>query len=133
MFIKTLSTVHFNMAEFDDYHYVSQLCYLWGRDTLDIFRLSVKRGDIDSSKVYNIARDPRVLAVNTYNDNIHLDLMERFERVLEYWVVQTLFNFKPHEAQELLVEVLTRARCSNLVIARIKSKMACEKVDQNSG
>ena len=121
------------MEEVDDYNYVSRLCWLLGKDALNMVRVYVRRGDIDAAKVWNMVRHPRVLAVNIYDDNRHLDLEERFERVLEFWYEQTLFRLQPQEVQALLVDVLTKARCSPKVIDGVKAKMTHQVVDQITG
>ena len=96
----------------DDYHYESRLCWLWEKETLNQVRLLVKRGEIDASKIWRLAQNPRVKALNTYNANRHLEIEETFERILQFWVDQKLFGLKPPEAQDLLLEVLNDSLCS---------------------
>ena len=101
--------------------YESLLSRLWGEETFEQLRDLVKVGEIDDVMVNNFAR--RVKAVNTFNANRHLNLVEQFERILEFWVNQELFNYQPAKAQDVLTEVLTKARCTNKVVYIIKSKM----------
>ena len=74
------------MQEEDDYHYESRLCGLWGRDTLNTLRYLVKTGEISVSQVWSLAQHRRVQARNAYDENKHLPLNERFERILEFWL-----------------------------------------------
>ena len=83
-----------------------------------------KRGEIDASKIWRLAQNPRVKALNTYNANRHLEIEETFERILQFWVDQKLFGLKPPEAQDLLLEVLNDSLCSPKVIEIIKSKLS---------
>ena len=121
------------MAEEEDYHYVSRLCGLWGRETLDTLRYLVKSGEIEASQVWSLAQHRRVGARMAYNENRDLPLNERFERILEFWLNQELFRLQPQSAGALLVEVLTEARCTNKVIAIIQQKMTFQAGDQSAG
>ena len=119
--------------EEDDYHYESRLCGLWGRETLDTLRYLVKIGEIEASQVWSLAQHRRVRARNVYEENRHLPLNERFERILEFWLNQHLFRLQPESAQALLVEVLTEAHCSPKVVAIIQQKMTFQAEDQPAG
>ena len=39
-----------------------------------------------------------------YDENHHLPLKERFERILEFWLNDQLFHLQPPSARALLVE-----------------------------
>ena len=121
------------MQEEDDYHYESRLCGLWGRETLDTLRYLVKSGEIEAPEVWSLAQHRRVQARLVYNENQHLPLNERFERILEFWLNQHLFRLQPPSAQALLVKVLTEARCSPKVVAIIQQKMSFQAEDQPAG
>ena len=121
------------MKEDDDYHYESRLCGLWGRETLNTLRYLVKTGEISANKVWSLAQHRRVHARNVYEENRHLLLPERFERVLEFWLNQELFRLQPESARALLVEVLTQTRCTPKVIAIIEQKMSFQAENQPAG
>ena len=72
----------------------------------------MKSGEIDAFQVWNLALHRRVDARKIYNENRHLPLTERFERILEFWLNEKLFRLQPESARALLVEVLTKARCT---------------------
>ena len=86
-----------------------------------------------SSKVWSLRQHRRVQARLIYNENRHLMLNERFERILEFWLNQELFRLQPQSAQALLVEVLTEARCTPKVISIIEQKMSVETENQPAG
>ena len=117
----------------EDYHYESRLCGLWGRETLNTLRYLVKTGEISANKVWSLAQHRRVQARNIYNENRHLPLTERFERILEFWLKEELFRLQPESARDLLVEVLTDALCTPKVIAIIEQKMSSQAGDQSAG
>ena len=117
----------------EDYHYESRLCGLWGRETLNTLKYLVKIGEIESSQIWSLAQHRRVQARLIYNENRHLMLNERFERILEFWLNQELFRLQPQSAQALLVEVLTEARCTPKVISIIEQKMSVETENQPAG
>ena len=119
--------------EENDYHYESRLCGLWGRETLNTLRYLVKSGEIDAPEVWSLAQHRRVQARIIYNENRHLMINERFERILEFWLNQELFRLQPESARALLVEVLTEARCTPKVIAIIEQKMSLQAQSQPAG
>ena len=121
------------MVEEEDYHYESRLCGLWGRETLNTLRYLVKTGEIEAPEVWMLAQHRRVRARIIYNENRHLQLNERFERILEFWLNQELFRLQPESARALLVEVLTEARCTPKVIAIIEQKMSLQAQSQPAG
>ena len=121
------------MEEDEDYHYESQLCRLWGRETLETLRYLVKTGEIEAPEVRSLAQHERVRARLVYNEHQHLPLNERFERILEFWLNQHLFHLQLESARTLLVEVLTEARCTNKVIAIIREKMTFQPTNQSAG
>ena len=116
------------------YHYESRLCWLWGRETLNTLRLFVKTGEIDANILRNLAQNPKVMALPVYDENrFVIGVVETFERILEFWVNQRLFRYQPEEAQALLVDVLTKSRCTPKVIEMIKSKMTSQLDVQSGG
>ena len=119
--------------EEEDYHYESRLCGLWGRETLNTLRYLVKSGEIEAFQVWSLAQHRRVQARNIYNENRHLQLNEKFEKILEFWLNQHLFRLQPESARALLVEVLTQTRCTPKVIAIIKQKMGYQAENQPAG
>ena len=121
------------MEEEEDYHYESRLSGLWGRGTLNTLRHLVGSGEIDGSQVWSLAQHRKVMARRIYNENQHLPLNMRFEKILEFWCDMQLFRLQPQSAQSLLVEVLTDAFCTPKVIAIIKQKMAFQGEDQPAG
>ena len=121
------------MKDEDDYHYESRLCGLWGREALNTLRYLVKTGEISANKVWSLAQHRRVQARNVYDENQHLVLTERFEKILEFWFNLELFRLQPESARALLVEVLTDARCTPKVIAIVKQKMSFQSEDRPAG
>ena len=121
------------MGEEEDNHYESGLGRLWGRDVLDTLRYLVRTGEIAAPEVWSLAQHRRVQARLIYNENRHLMLNERFERILEFWLNQDLFSLQPQSAQALLVEVLTEAHCSPKVVAIVQQKMTFQSEDQPAG
>ena len=80
--------------EEEDYHYESRLFGLLGRETLNTLRYLVKSGEISANKVWSLAQHRRVRARTIHNENQHLLLNERFERILEFWLNQELFRLQ---------------------------------------
>ena len=101
-----------------------------GVETLNTLKYLVKIGEIESSQIWSLAQHRRVQARLIYNENRHLMLNERFERILEFWLNQDLFRLQPESARALLVEVLTEARCTNKVISTIEQKMRFQSENQ---
>ena len=59
--------------------------------------------------------------LSVYNQHIFkLGVLETFERMLEVWYEEKIFQLEQNEAQEALVSVMEASRCSSLVIAGIK-------------
>ena len=72
-------------------------------------RKYVKDGEIEKHNIRALAAKMNVLRI--YNENCNLvDLVETFERILQKWFNQELFNCSPFEAKESLLEVLTAER-----------------------
>ena len=109
--------------EEEDNHYESGLGRLWGPDVLDTLRYLVRTGEIAASEVRSLAQHRRVQARNVYNENRHLPLNERFERILEFWFNQELCRLQPLSAADLLMEVLIEARCTLKVISIIEQNI----------
>ena len=73
-------------------------------------RKYVKDGEIEKHNIRALAAKMNVLRI--YNENCNLvDLVETFERMLEEWFNQKLFDRSPSEAKDLLMEVLSAERC----------------------
>ena len=94
---------------------------LWGTEALRRLREYVESGDITEDQMKSIADNPEVVAVNA---NIHQNSSETFERILEVWFEEKVFNCQLAEAQRAVVEVLTRARCSNKVLHCFRSRLS---------
>ena len=94
---------------------------LWGTEALRRLREYVESGDITEDQMKSIADNPEVVAVNA---NIHQNSSETFERILEVWFEEKVFNCQLAEAQRAVVEVLTRARCSNKVLLSFRSRLS---------
>ena len=92
---------------------------LFGEDTVTQLREFVKKGDIDGIQVSSIAE--RAQASVPYQENRSHGVVVAFDEVLKYWVNEQLFNYRPEEAKQLLLDVLTKARCSNRIVHTIKS------------
>ena len=61
-----------------------------------------------------------------YNEHRNkVDLVETFERMLEEWFNQNLFDIQPSEAKEKLVKALTDGRCSERIVKGIQR--LCDK------
>ena len=94
------------------------LARLWGGDTLEKLREYVRRGDIKAPNIATMAGRMGVRRV--YNENCdRMDLVETFERMLEEWYNQTLFDIEPLEAKHDLVRILEKSRCQRKFISRI--------------
>ena len=73
-------------------------------------RKYVNEGEIKDHNIKAMAAKMGVPRI--YNENCHLvDLPETFERMLEEWFNQKLFDCSPPEAKDLLMEVLSAERC----------------------
>ena len=91
--------------------YDSGLSYLWGEETLKQLRRFVSNGDIEEKHIQAMAAMMGVKRV--FNENINrVDLIETFERMLEEWYKQNLFDFEPDDAKIELMRVLSHDRCN---------------------
>ena len=102
----------------DDYQ--TGLSKLWGLKTLRLLRTYVRNGDIEEHNISAMAR--RMGCRRTYNQNkFQLDLVETFEKMLEEWFNQNLFDFSPSDAKDELVKVLIEGqRGSDRFVTNIK-------------
>ena len=99
--------------------YETGLRRLWGDTTLSTIRKFTKQGKIQDFNLRAMAIKMGVLTV--YNQHIFkLGVLETFERMLETWYEEKIFQLEQNEAQEALVSVMEASRCSSLVIAGIK-------------
>ena len=92
---------------------------LFGEDTVTQLRKFVKKGDIDGVQVSSIAE--RVNASVPYQEYRSNGVVVAFDKVLKYWVNEKLYNYQPEKAKHLLLDVLTKAGCSNRIVDTIKS------------
>ena len=100
------------------------LINLWGEDTLKQLRQYVRAADIEDHHIRTMASKMGVRRI--YNENCHkVNLVETFERMLEEWFNQNLFDLRPSEAKDELVKVMTDARCSERIISGIQR--LCDK------
>ena len=101
--------------------YVAGLSHLWGDSTLKLLRAFVDKGEIEDHNIAAMA--PKMGCKRTYNENTHkVNLVETYERMLEQWFNQNLYDFTNSKAKEELVKVLTEGRCSNKIVDSIKKK-----------
>ena len=102
----------------DDYE--SGLAKLWGEKTLKQLREHIKRGDIEDYKVEAMAN--KMDALRIYKEAKKMgDLIEIFERLLREWFDETLFEYKPSLAKDVLVSVLKDGQCSKRVVSNIRT------------
>ena len=108
----------------DDYD--SGLAKLWGENTLKQLREHIKRGDIEDYKVEAMAN--KMDALRIYKEAKKMgDLIEIFERLLREWFDETLFEYKPSIAKDVLVSVLKDGRCSKRVVSNIRTLCDSER------
>ena len=100
---------------------------LLGEKTVTKLREFVKKGDIDGVQVSSIAE--RAQALVPYQENRTHGVVVAFDKVLKYWVNDQLFNYRPEKAKQLLLDVLTKARCSNRIVHTIKSMTVHQTTD----
>ena len=63
-----------------------------------------------------------------YNENCHkVNLVATFERMLEKWFDQSLFNFEPSEAKDELVKVLKDSWCEERFVTGIQT-LCCKNI-----
>ena len=74
---------------------------------------------IDGVQVSSIAE--RVNASVPYQEYRSNGVVVAFDKVLKYWVNEKLYNYQPEQAKHLLLDVLTKAGCSNRIVDTIKS------------
>ena len=105
--------------------YDSGLSYLWGEETLKQLRRFVSNGDIEEKHIQAMAAMMGVKRV--FNENINrVDLIETFERMLEEWYKQNLFDFEPDDAKIELMHVLSHDRCNIPKIFVSKIQEVCD-------
>ena len=111
--------------------YDSGLSYLWGEETLKQLRRFVSNGDIKERQIQAMADMMEVKRVfNSNNDKAGVDIRETFERMLEEWYNQKLFDFNPYDAKTELINVLGNSRCNipNRFVSKIRD--LCESYKQ---
>ena len=78
---------------------------------MKLLRAFVDKGEIEDHNIAAMA--PKMGCKRTYNENTHkVNLVETYERMLEQWFNQNLYDFTNSKAKEELVKVLTEGRCS---------------------
>ena len=110
---------HGNSEDYD-----SGLSYLWGEETLEKLRMFVSNGDIEERQIQAMA--PMMGVLLTFNENINrVGLIETFERMLEKWYKQKLFNLTPLFAANELMRVLSHTRChiDQIYVTRIQNSL----------
>ena len=101
--------------------YEDGLTDLWGGRALALLREAVRKGDISDSQVRTMAARMDVLIV--YERNIRLDLTENFERMLEAWYDQRLFELSSGEARTILVEILENSNIVKKIVSKVAAAM----------
>ena len=100
--------------------YETGLRTLWSDASLTTIRTFIKQGMVQDFNLRTMAIKMGVLSV--YNQHIfQLGVLETFERMLEGWYEQTIFQLEEIEAKEALVFVMEASRCSELVVAGIRN------------
>ena len=104
--------------------YETSLTNLWGEDTLRLLRDYVRAGDIENHHIQTMAAKMGVKRI--CSENCHkVNLVETFERMLEEWFNQNLFDFQPSEAKDKLVKVLKDSRFDKIFVTDIQK--LCDK------
>ena len=117
---------------------------LFGEEAVTKLREFVKKGDIDGVQVCTVlyctvlycidgvqvsSIAERVNALVPYQEYRSNGVVVAFDKVLKYWVNDQLFNYRPEKAKHLLLDVLTKARCSNRIVHTIKSMTVHQTTD----
>ena len=101
--------------------YETGLTELWGKLRLRTLREYVKKGLIEDPNIEMMAQKMGVLA--TYQQNCHrMDISMTFERMLNDWFQQELFQLSSSEAGAKLVRILRESHCTNLVVENIQRR-----------
>ena len=103
----------------DDYR--TGLSRLWGADTVKQLRGYVDQGDIEGHHIRSMA--DRMGTKRIYDENIKLrgmDLVVTFDRMLEKFYDETLFDKHPDLAKDILVKLLEDAGCSRRFVTGIQ-------------
>ena len=99
--------------------YEDGLKSLWGDNALILLRDYLKSGEIVEYQVKRMAEKMGVKVV--YNQNrLSVDLRENFERMLEEWYDQRLFDLESRNAKDILLDVLEYSNCSKKIVSRIE-------------
>ena len=99
--------------------YEDGLKSLWGDNALILLRDYLKSGEIVEYQVKRMAEKMGVKVV--YNQNrLSVDLPENFERMLEEWYDQRLFDLESRNAKDILLDVLEYSNCSKKIVSRIE-------------
>ena len=101
--------------------YEDGLTDLWGGRALVLLREAVRKGDISDSQVRTMAA--RMDVRNVYEKNSRLDLTENFERMLEAWYDQRLFELSSGEARTILVEILENSNIVKKIVSKVAAAM----------
>ena len=99
--------------------YEDGLKSLWGDNAMILLRDYLKSGEIVEYQVKRMAEKMGVKVV--YNQNrLSVDLPENFERMLEEWYDQRLFDLESRNAKDILLDVLEYSNCSKKIVFRIE-------------
>ena len=102
--------------------YEDGLKSLWGDNALILLRDYLKSGEIVEYQVKRMAEKMGVKVV--YNQNrLSVDLPENFERMLQEWYDQRLFEFESRNAKDILLDVLEYSNCSKKIVSRIEEAL----------
>ena len=102
--------------------YEDGLKSLWGDNALILLRDYLRSGEIVEYQVKRMAEKMGVKVV--YNQNrLSVDLPENFERMLQEWYDQRLFEFESRNAKDILLDVLEYSNCSKKIVSRIEEAL----------
>ena len=87
----------------------------WGRTQLQKLRFYVENGEFNITNIENFAKSNHFKQLRAFNTNKSLDPVEIFERVLEAWYDQTLFEMTPEAIKNYLRGALKESRCKRKI------------------
>ena len=92
-----------------------------------MLRQNVHRGDINENNVEKMALHMKARRI--YDENISkVGIVFTFDKILEYWFLQKIFNCKSSEAKKELISVLNNSGTSKRIVSKIEKLCFPEKV-----